>query len=408
MPTPTDLFTLADDLAGRLAIPAPVPEPWTSQCLATGAAGIALLHIERAHTGRATWHQAHTWIKHAVTADISASDVTGLYLGAPAAAFMLHTALSPDSPRYRNALAAIDRHVNAGAHRRITAAEARRRTGRRPAFREYDLFYGLTGIGAYLLRRDPGCNALGRILDYLVTLTWPLRGDDGTTLPGWWVDHDPNLKYSTEFAGGHANFGTAHGIAGPLMLLAQAMRQGITVEGHTEAIATILTWLDSWQQNGPAGPWWPEHITLPELRTGRTLQPAPARPSWCYGTPGLARACQLAAIATGDPGNQHSAEHALVACLNDPVQTARLTDPGLCHGWAGVYQTAWRAAHDAAGTGVRAALPSLADALARHAQSTPGRGAGLLQGEAGTALALTTAATEAAPTSGWDACLLIN
>ncbi|MCZ4507859.1 lanthionine synthetase, partial [Streptomyces sp. ActVer] len=48
----------------------------------------------------------------------------------------------------------------------------------------------------------------------------------------------------------------------------------------------------------------------------------------------------------------------------------------------------------------------LAAALTRHAH--PCRDAGLLQGDAGTALALTTAAHDAAPTSGWDACLLID
>jgi hypothetical protein len=33
------------------------------------------------------------------------------------------------------------------------------------------------------------------------------------------------------------------------------MRHGITVDGQSEAIRTILRWLDAWRQNGPAGPW---------------------------------------------------------------------------------------------------------------------------------------------------------
>lgn len=179
------------------------------------------------------------------------------------------------------------------------------------------------------------------------------------------------------------------------------------MNGQREAITTISDWLDVWQQDGETGPWWPEHVTLAELRTGRTSQAGPARPSWCYGTPGIARAGQLAAITTDDPHRQRLFEDALHRCLTDQAQLDRLTDAGLCHGWAGVYQTAWHAARDAATPALSTTLPHLADALARNADSADA-GAGLLEGDAGTALALITAAQNAAPTSGWDACLLID
>ncbi|MGH3687574.1 MAG: hypothetical protein ACRDSM_21530, partial [Pseudonocardiaceae bacterium] len=40
------------------------------------------------------------------------------------------------------------------------------------------LVRGLTGLGAYLLRRDPGGDLVGRVLAYLVALTEPLAADD--------------------------------------------------------------------------------------------------------------------------------------------------------------------------------------------------------------------------------------
>lgn len=116
------------------------------------------------------------------------------------------------------------------------------------------------------------------------------------------------------------------------------MRRGITVDGQREALTTICEWLDAWRQDCAAGPWWPEWITMADLRTGRPSQSCPARPSWCYGTPGIARAGQLAGIATGDAHRQQRYEEALVRCLDDPAQQARITNNGLCHGWAGVYQ----------------------------------------------------------------------
>ncbi|WP_369825187.1 lanthionine synthetase C family protein [Kitasatospora sp. Root107] len=311
--------------------------------------------------------------------------------------------MAESSSRYRSTLAVLDRHVADLAHRRVDTATARINRGALPEFREFDLLFGLTGIGALLLHRNPGGSALEQVLTYLVTLTRPLAHEE-QQLPGWWVGHDP-AGPEHPMPGGHGNLGTAHGITGPLLLLSQAARRDITVPGQHEAITTVLDWLDTWRQDSPAGPWWPEHLTRADLHTGRPTQSGPYRPSWCYGTPGITRAGQLAAIATTDPARQRQFEDALSACLADPEQLDKITDAGLCHGWAGLYQTTWRAASDATTPALHTALPRLAAELVRH--SGPGAGPGFLEGDAGTALALTTAAT-GAPTSGWDACLLID
>ncbi|WP_367138429.1 MULTISPECIES: lanthionine synthetase C family protein [Streptomyces] len=386
--------------------PSPSGKPWMAQSLAQGAAGIALLHIERAHTGQGTWKQAHTWITKAVADEVSAADTTGLYLGAPAVAYMLNAAVD-SSARYQDALATLDRHVSALAHRRAAAGIARARRGEQPTFHEYDIFFGLTGIGAHLLRRDPGGGALEHVLRYLVQLTRPLT-NDGQELPGWWVAHDQRTRTSARYPGGHSNQGAAHGVTGPLMLLAQAARRGITVDGQLGSMNTICAWLDTWQQHGETGAWWPECVSLADLHAGRPSQQGSARPSWCYGTPGIARAQQLAAIATGDTQRQQAAEQHLIRCLSDPVQLSRITDSGLCHGWAGVYQTVWRAAHDAITPALSGHVTRLADALTHHTEPEQGTAPGFLDGDAGTALALNTAMQRSAPTSGWDRCLLID
>jgi class I lanthipeptide synthase len=195
--------------------------------------------------------------------------------------------------------------------------------------------------------------------------------------------------------------------AGPLALLALARRQGIIVDGHLEAIGRICAWLDTWRQDREAGPWWPQWITRDERHRGRVVRPGPLRPSWCYGTPGIARAQQLAGIATGDTARQHLAEHALVGCLSDAGQLGRIIDCSLCHGWAGLFQTAWRAAADAAEPMIADHLPYLVGQLLQHAESGSSAGTGLLEGDAGLALALHTAGDIDPTISGWDACLLI-
>jgi lantibiotic biosynthesis protein len=406
--TQTTAVRRAAQLALTLTAPDAPPAEASSarQSLANGTAGIALLHIERAHAGVGTWQQAHRWITAAASDQLNAGDASGLYLGAPAVTFLLHTA-ADRTVRYQGALATLDRHVAALTHRRAAAATERIRRAALPTFHEYDIFSGLSGIGALLMHREPGGTALEAVLDYLVALTHPLR-HEGVTVPGWWVGHDPHTRTSARYRHGHSNQGAAHGIAGPLMLLAQTARRGLTVAGQHTAIETICSWYDRWRQPGPAGAWWPEHITLNNLRTGQTRQTGPARPSWCYGTPGITRALQLAAIATGDTTRQHAAERDLADCLTDPHQLKHLTDPGICHGWAGLHQSAWRAANDAATSALTACIPQLTAALTTAAETAPQHGPHFLNGAAGTALALSTAASATAPTSGWDACLLID
>ena len=399
----------AQEIARQLTTPHPLPTElgWRTQSLSKGAAGVALLHIERAHTGEGSWRTVHAWVTATAGDGVSAADDANLLFGAPALAFVLHATGADGTIRYGPARTGVDEHVAALTHRRVDLAHARIDRGELPAFGEYDLLHGLTGIGAHLLQHAADDDALGRVLAYLVRLTQPLRIDD-ETLPGWWVFHGPQRQQVNGFPGGHGNFGIAHGIAGPLALLAQARRRGITVDGHDEALHAISLWLDTWRQHSDSGPWWPQWITREQIRTGRPGQLGPMRPSWCYGTPGLARAQQLAAIATRDSARQQMAEHALACCLSDPAQLSRITDTSLCHGWAGLFQTAWRSARDACSAEISVHVPALADRLIQQGRARLGEDAGLLEGDTGLALALHTAAHTTPPISGWDSCLLIN
>lgn len=410
-PTPAGhAANLAQEFAEHLAQPVlPSPgEPWTGQSLAEGATGIALLHVERAHRRLGPWSVAHRWIGHAASGEVSAADTTGLFLGAPAVAFLLNTVPAAFHAIYSDARATLHSHVTAIAHRRTDVALARMHRGELPDFAEYDVFYGPTGIGAYLLRSEPGGSALERVLGYLVSLTHTVE-IDGHSLPGWWVGHDPHRGHSNAFPGGHGNLGAAHGVTGLLMFLAGALRRGISVDGQADAIRAICAHLDFWKQDSDAGPWWPEHLMVADFDTGRIHhQHGPGRPSWCYGTPGIARAGQLAGIALQDRDMQRFYEDALYRCLTDPVQLAQVTDTSLCHGWAGTYQTAFRAAHDALGPHLHTVLKDLGKVLSAQARPGAPKGPGLLEGDAGCALALTTLASDQAPTTGWDACLLID
>ena len=370
-----------------------------AQSLTAGVAGDALLAVERALNGGGDWATAQLLIKQAAAGPVDAAPHAGLYYGAPAIAFMLHATSADGRRRYAHTRQALDQHVRRLTRVRLAAAGERRRQGRPAAFTEYDLFYGLVGVGALLLRQLPDSDELGDLLTYVVRLTEPVK-HDGLRVPGWWVEHDPDPILPTP--GGHANMGMAHGAAGLLALLALATRHGRRVEGQAEAIGRLCAWIDRWRQPSPHGPWWPQWITRNELRTGRPAQDCPARPSWCYGAAGIARAQHLAALATHDRVRREAAEQALAACLSSP-QLDRLTDAGLCHGLAGLYQTAFRAAAEAEDPLIAQQLPALAERLASHAHGD----GGFLTGHTGVALVLETVRTGDPPRTRWDACLLI-
>jgi lantibiotic biosynthesis protein len=275
-PAAAALAAASSRLALPLAEPPKETEGWRHQSLSKGAAGVAILHGARAQTGHGSLTPAHAWLGRAVGAGIAGAPRTGLWFGAPAVAFAMAAAAPCHYPGASRALKPV---IDGMTRTRLDAARRRIDAGARPPIEEYDLARGLTGLGAYLLHCDPDPRLLQQVLRYLVRLTEPVPAADaaGPAAPGWWSSSDPNLTTSTP--GGHGNFGMAHGIGGPLALLALAERQGITVPGHAGAIDRICGWLDAWRQPGPAGPWWPAWITAPELREGRPSRSGPGRPS---------------------------------------------------------------------------------------------------------------------------------
>ncbi|MFG3423228.1 lanthionine synthetase C family protein [Micromonospora sp. NPDC048063] len=419
------ILHVVDAVARQLADPAIAPtlargRAWWPHHLAHGAPGIVLLHAELATLGTAPWSRVQDWLSYAAGTTVTSGADSHLNYGAPAVAVALATVAEQIPGAYQPALKALDATIADDTARRVAVITGRLEPGQRPLLADFDVVRGVTGVGAYLLRRRPEHPAVTAVLSYLVRLTSPVRYR-GVVVPGWWTLVGPHGDLDNRYPGGHANVGVAHGIAGPLTLLALAARAGVTVPGHTEAIATICDWLDQWRTDTDAGPVWPYWITWDEHRDGHPIPPPhPRRPSWCYGTAGLARAQQLAAFALGDPTRQDSAEQALLHALTDPGHRAAVTDRSLCHGWAGMAHIAARAAADAAphtAPALRATAVQLLDAIhdpATDPQDTAttllgpaGGGPGLLDGAAGSALASLTAA--GVPThTRWDSTLLIT
>ncbi len=375
------------------------------QSLAGGAAGIALLHVERARSGHGDWATARAWLTEAASGNVTSASNARLFFGAPALAFVFHIA-SVSTGRWRRAMNALDAATLDVTRAAIAAAHARMDHADRTELREFDLIRGLAGLGAYHLAAHPDHPVTRDVLACLARLTEPLPGGQ-EGLPPWWTDASPSGDPGPGFPGGHGNFGMSHGISAVLAVLSLAILRGLAIPGAEEAAGRICAWTDQWRHGGQDCPWWPGVITRAEAKTGHVDAGQRPRPSWCYGVAGTARAQQLAGLSLRDPARRQAAEAAVLAVLRDPAELARLPEAGLCHGSAGLLQAAWRMAADATGEEIASEIPRLA---ARLAAQLTGHGSGdpeLLDGAAGAALALHTTGTGSAPAPSWDAFLAL-
>ncbi|MEU2781695.1 lanthionine synthetase C family protein [Streptomyces sp. NPDC007110] len=347
-----------------------------TQDLSEGALGMALLDIERRDLSTARRHLAQATVR-----GVSTGSNASLFHGAPALEFVLDRAHGAAN----DVRAAVDRVVDA----RLAAARRRQEAGALPHLAEWDLIRGMTGLAALLLSRRPIAPRLPDVLACLVALAHPVRSD-GRILPGWWSPVGPDGK---DMAGGHGNNGMAHGIAGPLAVLSLALRAGVSVPGQEEAVGTFATWLD---RHGDR--YWSTTTHLDAVPPAAE----PARQSWCYGQPGIARAQQLAALALGDPVRRQAAEDTVEAILTDPLRLARITDSTLCHGWAGLLTLTRAVAADS--TSPERFTPIIQDLhrrLAADWEHLPKPG--FMEGRAGAQLAL-----KATDATGWTRVLLLT
>ncbi|MFC7723157.1 lanthionine synthetase LanC family protein [Nonomuraea recticatena] len=289
------------DLADRLADPRSVAERaaapdntrplsdgtrlpvWHPVSITDGYPALALLYAELAHTDAAYRKVAHGHLRQAA-AEAAQTQTAGLYVGPFALAFAASRAVRRPG-EYASVLTRLDERAATWVPDWLRPERERIEAGRAGTdFMTYDVVTGVTGVGRHLLDRDGehARSALAEILAYLVALTRPLAGAHAA-LPGWWVRHAPDGQMVDGYEG-HGNLGLAHGIAGPLALLALAWHAGVRVPGQDEAMASIADWLLDWHRADEGGAYWPPGWNA------RSSTPAP--PSCRAAAPAGATACR--------------------------------------------------------------------------------------------------------------------
>ncbi len=302
--------------------------PWDPGTLSRGPGALAILYSELGER-----EVAHDYLLRTMAAT-KTSPVGGALEGLGALATA--TRLAAQEPGdYAGILARLDDRMIEHARWLVSVHEATRQAGIPTCAGVVDTVSGLSGIGRYLLGRGRH-DVLREVLGCLVSLREPLVVD-GVPVPGWWFDGTERMMVGPEFERGQVNFGLAHGIPGPLALLSLAWTAGVRVAGQAEAIECIADWLLEWREKDEWGNYWTPYVPLAyyaDRDAGQT--PRPARASWCYGAPGIARALEFAAIALGRAEWAEAGLEAFSSLLRRPVEDWGITDDALCHGWAGM------------------------------------------------------------------------
>ncbi|GAA1666475.1 lanthionine synthetase C family protein [Fodinicola feengrottensis] len=383
--------------------------PWSSLSLSCGNPAIALLFAELAVAEPKYRQPTHSYLSAGLIDPQWATDA-GLFGGMGSLAFAAHAA-SLAYGGYSRLLGQFDDQIAAGVGDWARRAQSRVEAGGPIQTWTYDVISGFSGIGRYLLSRyeetgDPVTfAALTELIEALVAVAMTDVRVGGHLVPAWWVSHDRHRQLD----GGaeHLNFGLAHGIAGPLALLSISWLHDVRVPRQDEAIDRIVALLDRWQTVDTAGPYWPHTLSLADFRSGSAVPRS--RDVWCYGAAGIARARSLAAAAAESPRWREWADRALTAALRTSV--GRVTDYGLCHGWAGLLRVATVMGFPE--TECRPLVDLICDAYEEKLTFglPPVAGVdrpGFLEGAAGVGLALQGFVSGGAAPSGWDAALLLT
>ena len=316
------------------------------------------------------------------------------------------------SPRGKSAYKSLSDDIHVVLEARVQQILAKISQAHGVSQNDYDVLYGVTGIGRYLLACETANYPAKLLRPVVESLIGKSRID--RDLPGLFTPHELLHPFEQQqFSGTVAiNCGLAHGVPGPLALLSLAQLNGVEIAGLQESIRFWANWLvqqkisDEWGNNWPA-----THSPDESAK--------PTRAAWCYGVPGVSRSLFLAGAALQDRQLKGLAASSMLSLFGRPQSVQRNHSPTMCHGRAGILQITTRFAHDTEMPEFKEAAQNLCQELVETFDEKKIWGfednlndgmtvdnPGLLCGASGVLLALLSACTDVEPI--WDQTFLLS
>jgi lantibiotic biosynthesis protein len=408
----------------RLQSNLPTGPQWAPHGLAQGYAGLALLweQLDRCFPGEGWDAIAHEHLEVAAHGAATQMHLMPSAFGSLGGLAYVASYLARSGSRYQRLIATLEQSLLRMVKPMIAALDVQRSGVPVNAF---DVISGLSGVALYLLNRVDSAeveSTLKELVRCLVELSREING-----LPRWHVptrfmgDDDIMLQ---QFPHGYLNCGLAHGIPGPLGVMALAHRAGVTCEGLEEAIDRLAAWLIAHRRDDQWGINWPTAVgLLPPGDPAGPIAPVDASPwaqaGWCYGSPGVARVLYFAGLALKKTEYCDLAVTAIEDVLRRPIPARHIESPTFCHGVAGLLEIVLRFANDTGAASLQAGAAALtAQLLELHepdsllgfrSMELEGKRVdqpGLLDGAPGVALVLLGAACDVEP--AWDRIFLLS
>jgi lantibiotic modifying enzyme len=190
---------------------------------------------------------------------------------------------------------------------------------------EWDLGYGLAGIGLYALdhpNRSFSLEATREIIERLSELAQELPEGIAWKTKATLMTPSNAKKYPN----GRWDQGVAHGVPGVIGFLGTACERGIAVERARSLLDRSLAWLlanTRGEEEGSCFTYFPPDMV-------------DARSGWCYGDPGVAAVLVRVGRALDEPSWRDFATSVACRAARRSMKESGVADASLCHGAAGL------------------------------------------------------------------------
>lgn len=207
---------------------------------------------------------------------------------------------------------------------------------------DYDLIYGLTGAGIYLLqvkeKRDTK-RLIDKIITYLGKLICGQHLNGKYYVPDWHISKNNHLLEEDKnyYKNGSLNFGLSHGIASIYVLFCYAYKQEYRCDVIEKSLEIIEKNYKRYEKKIDDIIYYPGRLKLEEYQTEH-YEFTNYRQSWCYGTIGVNGAFLHAAEAVKNISVKNIMYDNIIKIATLESKKYELASPIVCHGYAGILE----------------------------------------------------------------------
>ncbi|MGL5646440.1 MAG: lanthionine synthetase C family protein [Clostridium sp.] len=209
-------------------------------------------------------------------------------------------------------------------------------------YSDYDCILGVTSVLRYLLEYKDYRNNNELIIkgaEYLIRLT-ELKEYKGVRIPKYHIKNEEIIDdvEKKQYKDGVVNFSVSHGIAGIMVTLGLIKENGIRVDGIEEAINRLMQEFIEYRHHDEVAKsiYWPAMLDGQSYIRKRKNENLSKKDTWCYGTPGIARALYLTGKIMKETNVEKIGLDALIKLAEKDVNCYKLNLGIVCHGYSGL------------------------------------------------------------------------